>query len=144
MRRVRRGQNTVEMALMLPLLALIIAIGIDFARVFQVATVVSNASRVGAEFAATHGRAGPSVLAVQDKAREELGSLRTDPSLSISARSATWDSNPAGGPAPCEELRVRVSLRFFPITPMAGALAPGGQLIEKETWLRRNGPITGC
>lgn len=144
--RARRGQNTVELALLLPLLALLIAIGLDFARIFHVAAVVTNSSRVAAEYGGTHGLAlSPQVSEVIAKAREELGStLAAGSSVNVYRSDGTsYDS--ADYISACDWFRVNVRLTFYPITPLAASLVPGGQLVTRDTWMRRNGPKgTGC
>ncbi|CAN5198787.1 hypothetical protein BH23CHL9_BH23CHL9_04030 [soil metagenome] len=52
--RTTRGQGLVELALILPLLLLLLLGAIDFGRVFFGWVAVTNASRVGANYAATH------------------------------------------------------------------------------------------
>jgi TadE-like protein/PKD domain-containing protein len=52
-----RGQAMVEMALILPLLALLLVMSIDFGRVFFGRVALENAARIGADFAASHASA---------------------------------------------------------------------------------------
>jgi Flp pilus assembly protein TadG len=44
------GQSTVELALMLPVLLLLLLVAADFARVFYVSIAVQNAARAGAQY----------------------------------------------------------------------------------------------
>jgi Flp pilus assembly protein TadG len=117
MRRVRRGQNTVEMALMLPLLVLLIAVAIDFARVFYLAAVVANSARVAAEYAAT-SEFVPTTAAIKQKAVDE-GKTLFGPGA-VTVEPATWDSSPPGQGAP---LKVTVTVRFQPILRLPASIA---------------------
>jgi hypothetical protein len=137
--KARRAQNTIEMALALPILALLVAIGIDFARIYHVAASVGHSSRVAAEFAATGCLAPPPAICtpplasqVRDKAREVLGSP-----LNASATVTTsFDSGPplrAG-----EWFTVTVRLTFYPITPLARSFMPSGKELVATTEMRRN------
>lgn len=50
-RKVRRAAATVELAFVLPLLLFLFVAGMDYARVFQAAVIVSNCARNGALYA---------------------------------------------------------------------------------------------
>jgi Flp pilus assembly protein TadG len=50
-RRVSRGQALVEFALVLPVLALLLVVAIDFGRVFFGWVSLTNAARIGANYA---------------------------------------------------------------------------------------------
>lgn len=54
---VSRGQALVESALILPLLALLLVMAIDFGRVFFGWVALNNAARIGADYAAGHADA---------------------------------------------------------------------------------------
>jgi len=47
----RRGAAAVELALLLPLLAVLFGMGVDFARVFYFSQIVENGARNGALYA---------------------------------------------------------------------------------------------
>lgn len=53
-RPVSRGQALVEFAIVLPILALLLVMAVDFGRVFFGWVSVTNASRIGADYAAQH------------------------------------------------------------------------------------------
>jgi len=53
----RRGQALVEMAIILPLLALLLVMAIDAGRIFFGSVSLQNASRIGADYAASHADA---------------------------------------------------------------------------------------
>jgi Flp pilus assembly protein TadG len=130
------------MAMLLPVLALIIAIGLDFARAYQVASIVTNSARVAAEFGATHGAVIPVDSVIADKARTELGTTLA----AVSTIGVAWQDEGNGvSPGPCDTVQVTVRTVFDPITPLTRSFWPAGQQICRETALRRNGPkASGC
>jgi hypothetical protein len=135
------------MALLLLPLAFIIAIGLDFARAYHVATIVTNSARVGAEFGAVHGvSAIPADSDIEQKARDELGAGL----VPVSSVSVVWWELLVDGtvatttsPGPCDTAQVTVRTRFDPITPLTATFWPPGTQICRETVLRRNGPRAG-
>lgn len=66
----RRGQTLVEFALILPILALLLVMAVDFGRVFFGWISVQNAARVGASYAAAHADAWTAPLNGLGKAAE--------------------------------------------------------------------------
>lgn len=133
--RGRRGQNTVELALALPLVALLLVIAVDFARIYYVAAVVATASRVAAEYAGTHGPATPPWADVEQRAQAELGSLA---GASTITPDPDWESDPALTPVAGQLVTVTVSYTFYPITPLARAFMPSGKTLTSATLMRRN------
>jgi hypothetical protein len=65
--KVSRGQAMVEFAIILPLLALLLVMAIDFGRVFFGAVALQNAARIGADFAASHADAWDSETGGEDE-----------------------------------------------------------------------------
>ena len=57
LRRSARGQGLVEFALLLPLVALLLVMALDAGRVFFGWVALQNASRIGADYAASHADA---------------------------------------------------------------------------------------
>ena len=57
MRRTSRGQGLVEFALIVPVLMLMLLLALDFGRVFFGWVGLTNASRIGASYAAAHATA---------------------------------------------------------------------------------------
>lgn len=133
---VRRAQSMVELAVALPLLVLIIAIALDFARVFQVAGSVASAARVTAEFGATQGfgSTAPPVDQVCKRARQELGPTLWSQSQVV-LQPVEWETTPPGSGM---QLAVTVTTTFYPITPMARSFVPSGQEITRTVQLWRN------
>lgn len=66
-----RGQALVEMALVLPVLALLLVMAIDFGRVFFGSIAIHNAARIGADWAAAHADAWDGAPGPQDKEDQE-------------------------------------------------------------------------
>jgi hypothetical protein len=57
LRRSARGQGLVEFAMLLPLLALLLVLAVDVGRVFFGLVALQNASRIGADYAASNADA---------------------------------------------------------------------------------------
>lgn len=53
-RNVQRGQSTIELAIVLPVLLMLLLLAIDFGRAFYSAVTLTNAARVAANYAAMH------------------------------------------------------------------------------------------
>lgn len=143
--KARGAQSMVEVALTLPILALLIAIGIDFARIYQVANTVHSAARLGAEYGATHRSITeldgvPTQFDVHSAAEAELGLGLAPPTSTIVAK--PWDDGPKPGPG--QRICVKVTTIFYPITPMAAVFMPSGQLIEGKTLMSRTCTSPNC
>jgi Flp pilus assembly protein TadG len=83
-RKLRRGAAAVEFAAVLPLLLLLFAVGIDFARVYYFAQIVSNGARVGALYASNPDVADRSPYeTAQEAAQAALGDLHPEPSVKV-------------------------------------------------------------
>lgn len=71
----RRGQAVVEMAIILPLLVLLLVMALDAGRLFFGWVALQNASRIGADYAASHADAWdgvPNPIEADQQARYEL------------------------------------------------------------------------
>lgn len=118
-----RGQALVEFAIVLPLLALLLVMAIDFGRVFFGWVSVTNASRVAANFAAQY-----------PEAWRDGDTDRLDEYESLVRSSVTGCTLPGPVPAPTfsdedgdgdaygvsDETRVSLRCDFTLITPLAG------------------------
>jgi len=62
----RNGQGLVEFALILPVALVIVMFALDFGRVFYASVTLNNASRIGADYAATHPYAWDGVPTSRD------------------------------------------------------------------------------
>lgn len=80
-RRTRRrsGVAAVELALMLPVLALILGAGTDYSRMFRALVVLSDAARAGAVYGATDKDATSSMI--QQVALAEAADLSPPPTV---------------------------------------------------------------
>jgi Flp pilus assembly protein TadG len=115
-RRRPRGQSTVEFALTVPLLLLLVFGIIDFGRALNIAVVVSNAAREGA-------RAGIARGATDDEIRtaaRSIAGLSRNVNVTISPAQATRKAG--------DTLTVTVSTSFTPVTPLLAVLVPGGSV----------------
>lgn len=155
--RARTAQNTVELALALPLLVLLALIAVDFGRVFFMAAAVANSSRAAAEYASSLTAGLPSENAVRDVAVTEgqpfvapasvtLEYVTLD-AITMQPVRMTWSDALNQKPQPGEPVRVTVSATFRPITPLISQMVPPtGQTVRTATWMRRNcnGPAGTC
>jgi hypothetical protein len=88
-----RGQAMVEFALLLPLLALLLVMAIDFGRVFFGRVALENAARIGADFAASHAGAWNGVPNVEEQ--ESLDLYRRQIAQDLQSLNCQLAGNPA-------------------------------------------------
>ena len=112
MRRNVRGSATVELALVLPLLMLLFAVAVDFARVYQHQHVATEAARHGALYAAD-----VYVQQNSDYNSAEEAALAHAELIRDTATVAVLDTTDALG-NPC--VRVTVTCTFHPQLPLPG------------------------
>lgn len=123
----RRGQAMVEFAIALPLLALLLVMAVDAGRLFFGYVALHNASRIGADYAASHAEAwegAPNPLELTQQARyrflitQDLQALgcQGDP-----VPDPNFDPDGNGTPSFADGAYVRVELdcAFSPLTPLA-------------------------
>lgn len=89
----RQGVAAVELAVLLPLLAFLFVIGVDFARLFYHLITVTNCARNGAVYAADNATNAADTEAIKKAALADAKDLGTDPSVS-SRTSTDADGNP--------------------------------------------------
>jgi Flp pilus assembly protein TadG len=87
--RARRGAATVELALLLPFLAFIFVIGVDYSRVFYYSVTVTNCARNGAAYGCQDTGKAADQTGIQNAALAD-GSNLTAGQLSVSS---TTDSS---------------------------------------------------
>ena len=132
--RSPRGQSTVEFALSVPLLLLLLFAMLDVARVFQAYVTVYHAAREGARYAST-GRqelVNGSYLSRTDsivlRTKESLAGLSLHPSPdTVNAATDGWYSiriTPQNAGLPGEYEEVEVSYSVVPMTPALSIVAP--------------------
>lgn len=102
------GQSVVELALILPVLVLLLAIAFDLGRGMAVYAGVVHAAREGA-WVAAHGQ--PEMGAVQEAVSRALTEAGLDPGLATVSASI-------GGPG--ESVVVTVTYPFEPLLPLLG------------------------
>ena len=157
--RVGRGQAMVEFALVLPLLALLLVMAIDFGRVFFGWVGVHNATRIAANAAASNPGAWepPGNASGQNAYRQavlnDLTALNCErPSggawTLADIPAPTFESKPTGFSADAYEVGdhaiVSIQCRFGLITPIAGAIVGNPLMISAASeFMIRGGQING-
>lgn len=130
--RDERGQATVELALILPIILLLVVGAMEFARVWNVYQVVTDAAREGARTAvvASPTRSPDSVRAVVRRAltRASLDSLKAQITL-------TGVGDPTGTPAKVE---VRYPYPLSMLKPFMAWGSAGKTLTLAATCVMRN------
>lgn len=116
----QRGQSLVELAIMLPLLVTLLLGAVDFARVFYTQVAISNAARVGAEYAIDSRRDDAEIV---EKVIEEAGSLvaLTTDDVQVSRAASSWDASET-------DATINIQYRFTPIAPFTSRFWGGGDL----------------
>jgi Flp pilus assembly protein TadG len=158
-KQVSRGQALVEFAMVLPILALLLVMAIDFGRVFYGWVALNNAARIGANYAATHPDAWttPDSTKKADARAAFIQQIVND-SQAINCSPAPAAGNigdPAftaadgvtaltGTPPLGSQARVELSCTMSLITPLATNLLGGGvNLSAAATFPVRSGTIAG-
>lgn len=118
-----RGQSTVELALLLPVLLWVCAGIVDFGRAYRYDIVVINAARVGAR-AAADTRNSDSTVRSAVKADASPAITLADPDITIA---------PSGTRTAGSTVTVTVVYTFTPITPLVAALFSGGAVTMSRT-----------
>lgn len=156
-REVSRGQALVEFAIILPLLALLLLLAIDFGRVFFGWVALNNASRIAASEAAVHPDAWVAPVDATDQARyrqQVLNDLQAINCQPIGG--GTWAvsdiPDPAfedkGGTADPHELgdhaTVELACGFTFLTPLIGSFMGNPMTIgARSEFAIRGGVING-
>jgi Flp pilus assembly protein TadG len=115
-KRARPGVAATEFALVLPFLALMCAVAVDYCRIFYVTQTVQNSACVGAMYASgtsTNPNAASPTAAAQQAAVAEASAL--NPALDPSKVTVTYQGNQA---------IVNVQYSFQPLTPLMGGGGP--------------------
>lgn len=119
------GASTVELALVLPVLLLLLIGILDSARAINAYVTISNASREGAHYAALHPTASPSAiasLAVQPHAQQLSGRITVTASSNDSAvRSADCPAASPSWPPPTQSPAVQTPIRIDVSYPWSDA-----------------------
>uniref|UniRef100_A0A7C1J7Q0 Pilus assembly protein n=1 Tax=Ammonifex degensii TaxID=42838 RepID=A0A7C1J7Q0_9THEO len=123
--REERGQATVELALVLPVLILILFGIMEFGRLFSAYLVITNAAREGARLAAVGGDDAAVVARVVDAAG----------SLDRTALSVTVEP-PASDRFSGTQARVTVSYSVYLLTPVLTGVAPNPFPLRAQAVMR--------
>ena len=154
-----RAQALVEFALVLPILALLLVMAVDFGRVFYGWVGLNNAARVGANYAALHADAwvGPDNAAKQAERAAYFQQIVNDSkSINCSPKPAAANiaapsftaadgvSPVVGIPPLGAQARVELSCAMGLITPLASSLVGGPvQMRAASVFTIRAGSIDG-
>lgn len=86
----RRGAATLEFAVLLPFLLLMVVAGVDFARVYYHHLTLNNAARNGAVYASSHPDRAVDTKAIQDVVLDDTKNFTPPPTVTSKI---TTDSN---------------------------------------------------
>lgn len=133
-RPASRGQALVEFALILPLLALLLVMALDFGRVFFAWVGIQNAARIGASYAAIYPLGGDWNNDADANTQEYVAQILAD-SAGINCgppaatdTNGTWDAEDIPAPtfptgtSPNDDAVVALTCDFVPITPLAAGI----------------------
>jgi Flp pilus assembly protein TadG len=119
-----RGAELIELALVLPILALMFAAIVDFALMFQRYLVVSNAAREGARVAVLPGYTQTDVQnRVIDYVRNGTGDYTLSPSAVLTP--VTIDPPGATPPFPAAQVSVSLTHAYWLMGPVSGLFGGG-------------------
>jgi Flp pilus assembly protein TadG len=124
-RRCRPAVAAVELAVLLPFLAFLFVIGIDFARVFYYSVTVTNAARNGAVYGSQDAAHVADTAGIQAAALADATNLSPAPAVS-STTTTDADGNPC--------VQVTAAYTFRMITSYAGI--PGSFDLSRTVQMR--------
>jgi hypothetical protein len=139
----------VELAIVLPVVLLIVLAALDFGRAFMGWVVLNNAARVGANYAALHPQAWDTPgNAAQQSAFDSLvrdARADADGTLGGCGSQAVPPPDFPSGTSIGDHAELDLSCPFVPLTPLIGALFPGGSITVSATSIFpiRTGEIVG-
>ena len=133
MRRSSRGQGLVEFALIVPVLLLIILLGLDFGRVFFGWVGLTNASRIGASYAAAHPTAWGSPGSATERDSYEAQILADAAALNCTLPGTLPDPAFAAGTDLGDTAQVTLTCTFTLLTPVVSQLLGNTITIQADT-----------
>lgn len=152
--RATHGASTLEVALALPILLVMVFGLVEFGYNLFAHNTVEKAAQIGARVAVTgEGDAeGTRLALIKSKARVLTNTLTggapDSTAVTVSVRSYAG-SNTSAAPVensagnPCDTVEVQVDFRYAPLTPIVGSLLPAEMLVTgKERMI--NEPWTTC
>jgi hypothetical protein len=129
----RRGQALVEMAIILPVLLLLVLMALDFGRVFFGWVGLTNASRIGASYAAAHPTAWGTPGNATQRAHYE-DQIRADANALNCVLPETIPAPVfASGTDLRDEAQVTLTCEFSMITPLVSQIVGGTIAIRAES-----------
>lgn len=161
-KHVSRGQAMVEFALLLPVLALLLVMAVDFGRVFFGWVGIQNIARISANFASVHPEAfnpaTPNSIIKQQLVAQYNQEVVNDVGSLNCAPRPTLTPSPTNIPQPVfsdntgngliydqgDQATVTVTCRFSLITPLANTFFGGGvNIAANAIFTLRGGAIEG-
>jgi Flp pilus assembly protein TadG len=137
-RHSRRGAATAEFAILLPLLAFLFVVGIDFARVFYFSLTLKNCARSGAYFASDYPGIYSYPNAVQT-ATADATNLNPAPTVIVGYDSSSTGDFSQTSPVRPGYVKVTVNWTYTTVTNYPGI--PGTWNLS-QTEIMKMGPIT--
>lgn len=139
-RRGEEGQGLVEFALVLPILAFLLVVATDLGRIFFALLSVTNAARVGAEYAMDYQVADAAGPAEAERRVRERVIREAAPFVALAEEDieiqASWLPSRPGADS---RVSVTVRWRFEPLTPLVSTLLPPEQrLVSRTATVRHN------
>jgi Flp pilus assembly protein TadG len=127
-RRTERGQAIVEVAIILPFLAMLVLGGLDLGRAYYYTTALTGAAGFGARVGNNHLL--PSTANIQNAviaAAPELNLNSTNITVTYTCSGCFGASGSfAADPQAPPTVTVTVTWQYKPLTPLIGKLFPGG------------------
>lgn len=133
MRRSGRGQGLVEFALIVPVLMLILLLGLDFGRVFFGWVGLTNASRIGASYAAAHPTAWGSPGNATERASYNAQILADAAALNCALPGTLPTPTFAAGTDLGDTAQVTLTCTFTLITPLVSEILGNSITIAAES-----------
>lgn len=132
-RRSGRGQGLIEFALIVPVLMLIVLLGLDFGRVFFGWVGLTNATRIGASYAAAHPTAWGSPGSAPERATYQAQILADAAALNCTLPGTLPTPTFAGGTDLGDTAQVTLTCSFTLLTPIVSNLLGNTITLQAET-----------
>lgn len=131
--RSARGQGLIEFALIVPVLMLVLLLALDFGRVFFGWVGLTNATRIGANYAANHPTAWDTPGNATEQASYEAQILADAGALNCTLPGTIPDPVFANGTSLADSAEVTLSCTFSLITPLVSQILGGTVTISAES-----------
>ncbi len=120
--RRQRGQAIVELALLLPVLAMLLLGGVDLGRAYFSYSAVANATRVGAVYAINNGGTGLDAAEVTKRTEVMKDLIQREAAPQVAVDRARITITNTGDMAPGSNVTIQVQYDFHLLTPLAKIL----------------------